>query len=178
MAFLDDSCSEQPQANTGRHGGLVVMSEHIDAARAVIDAARRYNKGRFEEDGIYSPAHLSTLISAVDALEAFLSAPPEDERTTWSHVLSGDEVLMKSGQWVKVVNRWTRPNYIEVCVLIPPTAAEIAAADEVPEPRRKTYPVQPDGKVTRRPGPDTYAVELLNAALGGYVIASREEGKW
>jgi hypothetical protein len=145
------------------------MSEHIDAVRAVVNAARALVHGvRVGNDPI--PLD-DVLCDAVDALEELLSAPVPDKRDTWMRVLVHDEVLMKSGQWVKVAERWTRRNCIEVCVLLPGTLP-------TDEPQRKTYPVQPDGKVTRRPSPDAYAVELLTEALGGYVIASREEGKW
>jgi hypothetical protein len=135
-----------------------------DAAWAVLCAARALVHGtRAGEDPI--PLD-NDLIAAVDTLDALLTFPEMDEdNVPWCDVLAGDEVQLKDGTWIPVIQRWTRRNGVEVCVLLP-------GAEPVDEPRRKSFLMPFTREVRRRPGTDTATIQALKAALDARVISS------
>lgn len=148
--------------------------ELIKAARAVLNAARAW---RVSHNASLHPEDETGLAlgAAVDALEALLAAEvaPIEERVPWSRVVSGDSVQLKSGEWVPVLQRWTRRKGVEVTVELP----LVDPADPDATPRRKTYLMQPTREVTRRQGnvDEAKAIKLLIEQLGARVIVSMEE---
>jgi hypothetical protein len=154
---------------------MALMTEHLtEALRAVLDAARAWRAT--VADPPFDPVERATeerLIDAIDALEALLARAraATEARAPWRLVLAGDQVQLKSGAWVPVLERWTRPRRgIEVRVELPP----VDPNDPDSAPTRKTFLVQPHADVMRRPGEDAEAVKLLTEALGAIVIMSGE----